>query len=148
VTRKLELLRTQPGRAPIPAPAGARGGATARVQLIGYEDQDNLGLRYLSARLRQAGHETRIFALGDDTDALVASVRAYSPYAGTPIEARLQGEGRLDKQDWRADYRFLDPRLDLLYDWGLATFSHRNTARDGTANLLRVLGFEARKPRW
>jgi hypothetical protein len=65
------------------------------------------------------------------------------PYAGTPIEARLEGEGRLDKQDWRADYRFLDPRLDLLYDWGLSTFSHRNTARDGTANLLRVLGFEA-----
>jgi hypothetical protein len=65
------------------------------------------------------------------------------PYAGTPIERRLREEARLDKQDWRANYRFLDVRLDLFYDWGLASFAHRNHASDGTANLLRVLGFEA-----
>jgi radical SAM superfamily enzyme YgiQ (UPF0313 family) len=79
VTRALEVLRTQPSRAAAPAPAESRSGAPVRVELVGYEDQDNLGLRYLSARLRQAGHETRILALGDDTDALVASMRAYSP---------------------------------------------------------------------
>jgi radical SAM superfamily enzyme YgiQ (UPF0313 family) len=38
--------------------------ARGRVALVGFEDQDNLGLRYLSSALRTNGHETRIISLG------------------------------------------------------------------------------------
>ena len=47
----------------------------ARVLLVGYEDQDNLGLRYLSGSLRRAGHDTRIVAIGG---------RLRSPDCGDP----------------------------------------------------------------
>jgi anaerobic magnesium-protoporphyrin IX monomethyl ester cyclase len=65
------------------------------------------------------------------------------PYAGTPLKDRLQAEGRLDRRDVNADYRFLDPRLDVFYDWLLRTFGERNSSAAGTANLLRLLLFEA-----
>jgi anaerobic magnesium-protoporphyrin IX monomethyl ester cyclase len=42
-----------------------------------------------------------------------------------------------------ADYRFLDPRLDVLYDWLLRTFARRNSSTAGTVNLLRLLLFES-----
>lgn len=50
----------------------------ARVLLVGFLDQDNLGLRYLSARLRQSGHDTRIARFGDP-GAVVAAVAGYAP---------------------------------------------------------------------
>jgi radical SAM superfamily enzyme YgiQ (UPF0313 family) len=65
------------------------------------------------------------------------------PYAGTPLRARLQSEGRLSSVDINADYRFLDPRLDEFYDWLLRTFGERNSSAAGMANLLRLLLFEA-----
>lgn len=65
------------------------------------------------------------------------------PYAGTPIEAKLKAEGRLREGDFHADYRFLDPRLDLFYDWTLGAFADRNHSVSGTANLLRRLLFDA-----
>jgi anaerobic magnesium-protoporphyrin IX monomethyl ester cyclase len=65
------------------------------------------------------------------------------PYAGTALKDRLQAEGRLDGRDVNADYRFLDPRLDAFYDWLLRTFGERNSSAAGTANLLRLLLFEA-----
>lgn len=65
------------------------------------------------------------------------------PYAGTPLKDRLQAEGRLDGRNLNADYRFLDPRLDVFYDWLLRTFGERNSSASGTANLLRLLLFEA-----
>jgi hypothetical protein len=43
-----------------------------RVLLVGYEDQDNLGIRYLSSRLLEDGHETRIVAFGNDPGPLLA----------------------------------------------------------------------------
>ena len=64
------------------------------------------------------------------------------PYAGTPIETRLRIEGRLLKNDFTADYCFLDSRLDVLYDWTLSAFGERNFSVHGTANLLRLLLFE------
>jgi radical SAM superfamily enzyme YgiQ (UPF0313 family) len=65
------------------------------------------------------------------------------PYAGTPLEERLKREGRLAERDFNADYRFLDPRLDVLYDWTLDAFAERNFTAAGTANMLRLLLFEA-----
>jgi anaerobic magnesium-protoporphyrin IX monomethyl ester cyclase len=65
------------------------------------------------------------------------------PYAGTPIEELLIAEGRLTEHDFNADYRFLDPCLDRFYDWTLQTFAERNFSAQGTANLLRLLLFEA-----
>jgi len=35
----------------------------ARVMLVGFEDQDNLGLRYLSSSLKQRGHRTSIVTI-------------------------------------------------------------------------------------
>lgn len=79
---------------------------------------------------------------GADGAAVVTFCRTL-PYAGTPMERRLREEGRLDAADLTAEYRFLDPRLDALYDFSLAAFSVRG--RDGgTTNLLRSLLFEAR----
>jgi hypothetical protein len=38
------------------------------------------------------------------------------PYAGTPIESALRSDGRLRGTRSQPDYRFLDRRLDTLYD--------------------------------
>ena len=65
------------------------------------------------------------------------------PYAGTALEQRLRAEGRLRDQNLEADYNFLDNRLDVFYDWLLATFAARNSSASGTTNLLRLLLFEA-----
>jgi len=50
-----------------------------RVVLVGYEDQDNLGIRYLSSRLLQDGHHTRIVAFGNDPDPLLRIIQAEQP---------------------------------------------------------------------
>jgi anaerobic magnesium-protoporphyrin IX monomethyl ester cyclase len=65
------------------------------------------------------------------------------PYAGTAIYQRLRAEGRLREQDLKADYEFLDQRLDVFYDWLLGTFATRNSTASGSTNLLRLLLFEA-----
>lgn len=52
----------------------------ARVLLVGYEDQDNLGLRYLASRLKQAGHSYRLVAFSDGPEAVVAAAHAFRPH--------------------------------------------------------------------
>ena len=37
----------------------------ARVLLVGFQDQDNLGLRYMLSRLQASGHAVRIAAFGE-----------------------------------------------------------------------------------
>lgn len=64
------------------------------------------------------------------------------PYAGTAIERRLAAEGRLLGTPFDPDYRFLDPRIDVFYDWLLQTFHRRNFTDDGLCHLLRGLQFE------
>lgn len=64
------------------------------------------------------------------------------PYVGTPIERRLREEGRLVGPALDAEYRFLDPRVDLLWDFCLLAFEGRNYGRNATWNLLRGLLFE------
>lgn len=64
------------------------------------------------------------------------------PYAGTPLKNRLEAEGRLLGTPFDPDYRFLDPRLDIFYDWMLVTFRRRNFTDEGLCQLLRALQFE------
>jgi radical SAM superfamily enzyme YgiQ (UPF0313 family) len=65
------------------------------------------------------------------------------PYAGTPIKRRLESEGRLMGTPFEPDYRFLDPKLDLFYDWMVGTFYERNFTNQGLCHILRGLLFEA-----
>src|SRR6516165_1871367 len=51
-----------------------------RVVLVGFEDQDNLGLRYLSSRLRQAGHQTRLVAITEGPGPVMEAIRAMDPH--------------------------------------------------------------------
>jgi hypothetical protein len=60
------------------------------------------------------------------------------------MEARLRAEGRIVGPAHLADYRFLDDRLDRLYDWGLRAFEERNDGAAATWNSLRTLNFWAR----
>jgi anaerobic magnesium-protoporphyrin IX monomethyl ester cyclase len=66
------------------------------------------------------------------------------PYAGTPLKSRLEAEGRMLGTAFEPDYNFLDPKLDLFYDWMLLTFYERNFTNHGLNEALRRLGFEAR----
>jgi len=65
------------------------------------------------------------------------------PYAGTPIKRRLEAEGRLLGTSFEPDYRFLEPKLDLFYDWMVNTFYDRNFTNHGLCHILRGLLFEA-----
>jgi radical SAM superfamily enzyme YgiQ (UPF0313 family) len=65
------------------------------------------------------------------------------PYVGTPMEQRMRAEGRLVGPALEADYRFLDPRLDTLWDFSLLAFAGRNYGKDAMWDRLRGLLFEA-----
>ena len=66
------------------------------------------------------------------------------PYAGTPVRRELETQGRLLGTPFEPDYKFLEPKLDLFYDWLLATFHTRNFTSEGLCHLLRYSLFEAR----
>jgi anaerobic magnesium-protoporphyrin IX monomethyl ester cyclase len=66
------------------------------------------------------------------------------PYVGTPMEERMRREGRLVGPALEADYRFLDPRLDVLWDFSMVAFAGRNYGPEATWDRLRSLLFEAR----
>ena len=65
------------------------------------------------------------------------------PYAGTPIKRRLETEGRLLGTAFEPDYKFLEPKLDLFYQWMVETFYERNFTNQGLCHILRGLLFEA-----
>ena len=65
------------------------------------------------------------------------------PYVGTAAEKRLRDEGRLFEHDLRADYLFLDPRLDAFYTWMLDTFACRNFDTGNTLGWLCSLTFDS-----
>jgi hypothetical protein len=65
------------------------------------------------------------------------------PYVGTPIERRLREEGRLTGPALEADYAFLDPRVDLLWNFCLMAYEGRNFGKNATWNVLRGLLFDA-----
>jgi hypothetical protein len=66
------------------------------------------------------------------------------PYVGTPMEQQMRAEGRLAGPALEADYHFLDPRLDALWDFSLMAFAGRNYGKDAIWDRLRGLLFEAR----
>jgi len=59
------------------------------------------------------------------------------PYAGTPVEARLKEEGRLIGAPVNPDYRYLDPKIELLEHFFHEAFSYRNFNTDGLVEKLR-----------
>ncbi len=65
------------------------------------------------------------------------------PYAGTPIKRRLESEGRMMGTAFEPDYKFLDPKLDIFYEWMIATFYERNFTNQGLCHMFRGLNFEA-----
>ncbi|HEY3380652.1 MAG TPA: radical SAM protein, partial [Vicinamibacterales bacterium] len=65
-----------------------------------------------------------------------------SPYAGTAIARRLAAEGRLEGSIACPDYRFLDPRLDLLQAFYAQTFNFRNFDERGLVERLRFAKFD------
>ena len=54
-------------------------GTGLRVVLVGFQDQDNLGLRYLQSAARHHGHDCRIVTYGNDAERLAAEVIAADP---------------------------------------------------------------------
>jgi len=64
------------------------------------------------------------------------------PYVGTPIERKLREEGRLEGTALEAEYSFLDPRVDLLWNFCLIAFEGRNYGKNATWNVLRGLLFD------
>jgi hypothetical protein len=73
---------------------------------------------------------------------IVAGFCRTLPYVGTPIERKLREEGRLVGPALDAEYRFLDPRVDLLWDFCLLAFEGRNYGKQATWNVLRGLLFD------
>lgn len=51
-----------------------------RLLLVGFQDQDNLGLRYLTAAVREAGHVGDIVTYDDDPHALCERVQRENPH--------------------------------------------------------------------
>jgi radical SAM superfamily enzyme YgiQ (UPF0313 family) len=93
------------------------------------------------ARVRNNIHFLRDF-VGDGYS--VAGFCRMLPYAGTPIKDRLASEGRLLGTAFQPDYRFLDPKLDLFYEWMVDTFYQRNFTDQGLNHIFRAALFEAR----
>jgi anaerobic magnesium-protoporphyrin IX monomethyl ester cyclase len=54
-------------------------GTGLRVVLVGFQDQDNLGLRYLQSAARHHGHDCRIVTYANDAERLAAEVIAADP---------------------------------------------------------------------
>ena len=59
------------------------------------------------------------------------------PYAGTRVEQELRLAGRLNEQTGHADYSFLDPRVDQLFEWFSQVFSTWIRGHHGVLNLSR-----------
>lgn len=66
------------------------------------------------------------------------------PFAGTPIEQRLRAEGRLSGPALEAEYAFLDPRLNILWDFLTVAVCGENFAEIALSERMRGLLFEAR----
>lgn len=92
-------------------------------------------------QVRNNLHFLREFCEGGYT---VAGFCRTLPYVGTPMERRMRDEGRLTGPALEADYTFLDPRLDALWDFSLVAFAGRNYGKEATWDRLRTLLFEAR----
>lgn len=74
------MLDSVPLRAADLGDAGARARDTSRpIMLVGFLDQENLGLGYLAATLRQHGYDVTIFDFERDPADILAAARAGDP---------------------------------------------------------------------
>jgi radical SAM superfamily enzyme YgiQ (UPF0313 family) len=80
--------------------------------------------------------------IGDYGDSLVHFCKM-SPYAGTAIAKKLIKENRMEGTVACPDYRFLDPRIDLLQTFFSQTFNFRNFDDRGLVERLRFAKFDA-----
>src|ERR1044072_9819523 len=60
---------------PVCNPAGRR----QKVLLIGFQDQDNLGLRYLMSTVNASGHKAFIMTYGSDPQQILKRIRRDNP---------------------------------------------------------------------
>ena len=51
----------------------------ARVLLVGFQDQENLGLRYLVSSLRTRGHVARLVDIKNGPDFVLSETQAFRP---------------------------------------------------------------------
>lgn len=65
------------------------------------------------------------------------------PYSGTPIQKRLIDEKKLIGSFSAPDYRYSDPRIDLLESFFHEAFHYRNFNKNGLVELLRFAKFDA-----
>ena len=54
-------------------------GRPQKVLLIGFQDQDNLGLRYLMSAVNASGHQALIMTYGSDPDRIIRRIRRDKP---------------------------------------------------------------------
>lgn len=64
-------------------------------------------------------------------------------YAGTPLLARMQAEGRCHGDYLGFDYRLQSPEIERVFELALDCFRERNFAPDALANRLMGTRFEA-----
>ena len=71
----MQILRSNPVRIPV-LESGAR---PQKVLLLGFQDQDNLGLRYLMSAVKASGHEAQIMTYGSDPEPILERIGGYEP---------------------------------------------------------------------
>ena len=60
---------------PVQIPTFDPGGRPQKVLLIGFQDQDNLGLRYLMSAVNASGHQAFIMTYGSDPGPILKRIR-------------------------------------------------------------------------
>jgi len=64
---------------PVKIPVIGENDRPQKVLLLGFQDQDNLGLRYLMSAVNASGHEASIMTYGADTEIILRRIRHEKP---------------------------------------------------------------------
>jgi len=64
---------------PVQIPVCEPTGRAQKVLLVGFQDQDNLGLRYLMSTVNTSGHEASIMTYRSDADKILQRIRHDQP---------------------------------------------------------------------
>ena len=71
----MRILSSDPARVPVLEP----GGRPQKALLVGFQDQDNLGLRYLMSAVNSSGHQAFIMTYGSDPDKIMERIERLKP---------------------------------------------------------------------
>src|SRR5580704_10461965 len=71
----MQLVSDSPVKIPVIGP----NDRPQKVLLLGFQDQDNLGLRYLMAAINASGHRASIMTYGSDPEAILKRIRRETP---------------------------------------------------------------------